>query len=97
MTVSNTPPEGLVEHVKTLAAEDDDLTSEQVNRVIVAYQSVYDGEPVGTVRVDRTTGAVAQRDVIDGVHKWRVLTPGADPHFDTRPSLPDWDLVIQGE
>jgi hypothetical protein len=91
---SNTPSAELVAHVQALVG--DDVTAEQVNRVIVAYHAAHDGEPVGTVRMNPVTSEVAQRVDMDGVHKWRVLGVDGTLGFDTRPTLPDWDLVTSG-
>jgi len=88
---SNTPPNALVAHVQALVG-DDDLSEEQVSRVIVAYQAVYSGAPVGTVMLNPGTGDVAKRVAVQGVHKWHVI--GDDGvSFDTRPDLEGWDVV----
>lgn len=91
---SNTPSPELVAHVQALVG--DEVSEEQVNRVIVAYQAAHDGEPVGTVRINPVTNELAQRIDVDGVHKWRVLGVDGTLGFDTRPTLPDWDLVTPG-
>ncbi|QZT61234.1 hypothetical protein [Mycolicibacterium austroafricanum] len=88
---SNTPSAELVSHVKSLVG-DEDLSSEQVNRVIVAYQAVYAGAELGTVMMNPKTGAIAKRVDVDGVHKWQVLDDGG-MSFDTRPTLDGWELV----
>ena len=88
---SNTPSLELVKHVNALLPEDG-LTDEQVNRVIVAYQAVHEGAPIGTVMLDPVSGDVAKRVVIDGVHKWQVISEGG-LKFDTRPVLEGWVSV----
>ncbi len=91
---SNTPPNALVSHVQSLVG--DDVSEDQINRVIVAYQAVYAGAPVGTVMINPETGDVARRVAADGVHKWQVI--GADGvSFDTRPDLEGWDVVRRPE
>lgn len=112
MRVSNTPPAGLVEHVTNLTLDEhlterlkectDDaeavkMVAELVNRAIVNYQAVHDGESLNTVRMCPNTGKVAQRVAIEGVHKWQVMNPDGSIGYDTRPELTDWDLIRQGE
>lgn len=88
---SNTPTKTLVARVKTLVG-DDELTTEQINRVIVAYQNVFAGAEVGTVMMHPDTGAIAKRVAVDGVHKWQILSDGGTV-FDTRPTLEGWDEI----
>ena len=89
---SNTPAAQLVKHVKTLMG--DELSEEQINRVIVAYKATFEGAAVGTVMMNPDTGAVAKRVDVDGVHKWQVLGDNG-MSFDMRPDLPGWDVVRQ--
>lgn len=92
--MSNTPSPELVSHVNALVA-DEELTDEQVNRVIVAYLAVHSGEPVGTVV--RQGSTLAQRIDQDGVHIWRVMNSDGSLTFDTRPTLEGWDVVSRPE
>lgn len=89
---SNTPSAELVAQVKAIVG-DDALTVEQVNSVIVAYQAAHAGAEVGTVAINPTTGAVAKRVSVDGVHKWRVLDDDGGVSFDARPELDGWDVA----
>lgn len=90
---SNTPSPQLVSYVT--ASLGDGLTEEQVNRVIVAYQTASAGAPLGTVMIHPDTGVVAKRVNVDGVHKWQIVDDGT-LQFDERPTLDGWDLLKQG-
>ena len=72
---------------------DSNVTAEQVNSVLAAWQHVQQGEPVGTVRRDPTTGAVGHRIDIGGVQQWHVSQPNGEIYNDLQPSLP-WPMMV---
>lgn len=87
---SNTPSNALVERVRALL-DDEEVSEDQINRVIVAYEAAHSGDPVGTVLLNPETGATARRVSVDGVHKWRV--DDGEVSWDTRPTLEGWTVV----
>lgn len=90
---SNTPSPELVAHVKLLVG-DEELSDEQINRVIVCYHAALDGEPIGTSFIHEETGAIAKRMTIDGVPKWQISDE--EVTFDTRSTfegVEGWTLV----
>lgn len=109
MRVSNTPNDGMVQYITDAALDAKTkadlvecdcpdkaakIVKEVVNRSIVAYQTIHEGEPLGTVRRNKETGDVAQRVDIDGIHKWQVMYARGGNGYDMRRSLPDWELVF---
>lgn len=68
----------------------DSITDEQVNTVLAALNHVRGGDPVGSIRFNPKTGAVAHRVEIDGVIQWRVTAPDGSAYNDLQPVLPDW-------
>lgn len=82
--------------VSTVSSQLPDLTDEQVQQVIQAWNAVRAGEPVGTVKVCPTTGNVAHRVSIDGIHMWQITTPDGQQWRDTVPTLP-WDCIREVE
>lgn len=104
---TNTPSPGLVEHVAAMSVAAEDkaamvecdcpekaqrLAEQLVNRAIVAYTAIYEGEELGTVRRS-ATGDIAQRVDVDGLHQWQVMYAKGGFGFDKRPSLPDWEDI----
>ena len=73
-----------------------DLTEAQVSSVLEAWNAVKEGDPVGTVRRDEDTGAIAHRVDADGVHLWRVSTPDGAQHNDMQATL-SWPVLHQPE
>jgi hypothetical protein len=67
----------------------DTVTAEQVSSVLDALNAARDGDPVGTVRRDPDSGAVAHRVDAAGVHMWRVSQPDGGQYNDMRPAF-DW-------
>lgn len=80
--------------VSTVADQIPDMTPEQVQQVIQAWNAVRTGDPVGTVRKCSETGNVAHRVSVDGIHMWRVTTPDGQQWNDMVPTLP-WDCIVE--
>lgn len=74
----------------------EDFTDEQVNMVLAAWNAARAGDPVGTVKRDPGTGAVAHRVDADGVHMWKVTAPDGTQYNDMQPTLP-WESIIEVE
>jgi hypothetical protein len=68
----------------------DSITDEQVANVLAALNHVRGGDPVGAIRFDPKTRAVAHRVEIDGVIQWRVTTPDGATYNDLQPILVEW-------
>lgn len=69
-----------------------DVTPEQVASVLVAWNNIHEGDPVGMVRRDPETGAIAMRADDNGVHVWRVNMPNGEQYNDMQPTLP-WPVL----
>ena len=79
------------EVVTTVSDQLADITPEQVEAVMNAWNLVRQGDPVGTVRRSEQ-GEVAHRVSVDGVHLWRVSDVNGVTWSDTAPSL-GWPVV----
>ena len=73
----------------------DDLTEDQVRRVLAAREMVHSGSPVGTVMRDPKTGAVGTRITQDGVPVWQVTAPDGQ-WVDMQPTLVGWTQLFDG-
>src|SRR6516162_29854 len=77
----------IVKHITKALGEDSDLTEEHVLKVLDLWNKARAGDPVGTVRKDPATGAVAHRVNADGVHIWRISQPDGYQYNDMQPTL----------
>lgn len=77
--------------VSTISDQLTDITPEQVEQVMNAWNLVRQGDPVGTVRRS-ADGQVAHRVSVDGVHLWRVSDSAGVTWSDTAPSL-GWPII----
>lgn len=87
-----TPPmleDATLEQIAQVASEADvPLTKNQAAAVIAAYHNVLDGDPVGTMRKDPETGAVALKVIDNGLMIWRISCKDGTFYNDTQPTLP---------
>lgn len=99
--MSETPTEppvlenATLEQIAQVASEDSEepLTSNQAARLIAAYHHVVSGDPVGTMRKDPETGAIALKTMApDGMMIWRVNVPDGTQYNDLQPTLP-WPIL----
>lgn len=76
--------------VTQIAKGVDGVSEGQVAAILAAWNQARDGESVGTVRRDPTTGKVYVRVDCDGLHQWRVVDPenGASNEFDMESTKP---------
>lgn len=81
------------EVVSTISDQLTDITPEQVEQVMNAWNLVRQGDPVGTVRRSET-GQVAHRVSVDGVHLWRVADADGTTWSDTAPTL-GWPTIYE--
>lgn len=87
-----TQPAGL-EMIANLASEESEaITPNQVAAVIAAYHAMQEGDPLGAIRRDPQTGAVALRVEENGFHLWRINAPNGEHWNDTQPTLP-WPKI----
>jgi hypothetical protein len=88
------PENATLDQIAHLAAEKGEtITRNQVSAVLAAYINVMEGDPVGMVRRDSETGALAVRVNADGVHMWRVSNPTTGEQYnDMQPTL-DWPEI----
>lgn len=84
----------LLEQIASIASEEhESLTGKQAAAIIAAYHNVMDGDPVGTMRRDPETGAVALKVAAsDGLLMWRVNVPDGSQYSDLAPTLP-WPVL----
>lgn len=87
-----TDPVAHPEIVHHIANQVEDLTPEQVHAVLAAWNHVREGDPVGVVRRDEATGAIAHRVDDHGVHIWRISAPDGDQYNDLEPTLA-WPVI----
>lgn len=80
--------------VATVSDQIPDMTAEQVQAVLTAWNAVRQGDPLGTVRRDDDTGKLAHRVAVDGVHLWRVTGPDGEQYNDMAPTLP-WPAIYE--
>jgi hypothetical protein len=90
------PEDSVLEQIAQVASEPEQtLTRNHVAAVLAAYSNVMGGDPIGTVRRDPETGALALRVKADGLHMWRVSVPDGTQYNDLQPTLP-WPLLPIG-
>lgn len=77
--------------IKSLAA----ATGQDVAavRAIVMAMDTQQGEAVGTVRVDPSTGAIAHRVMDRDVAKWLISHPTTGISYEMAPTKHDWELL----
>lgn len=78
--------------IQTVSGQLPDLTDDQVQQVIQAWNAVRQGDPIGTVRFEAETGRVAHRVSVDGVHLWRITGPDGEQYNDMVPTMA-WELL----
>ena len=84
-----------LEQIASLATEPDaehPLTANEAAAVIAAYHNVTAGDPVGTMRRDPETGAIALKVNSEGLLMWRVSVPDGSQYNDLQPTL-DWPKI----
>ncbi|MUL44457.1 hypothetical protein FZI85_17180 [Mycobacterium sp. CBMA293] len=70
---------------------------EQTVRTMLTAMDQQAGEPIGTVRKDPATGAVAHRVKDRDVPKWRISHPINGMTYEMTPTKTDWTLVSSPE
>lgn len=80
--------------ISTVSNQLPDMTDEQVQQVIQAWNAVRQGDPVGTVRRNPETRQVAHRVSVDGVHLWRVSAESGEQYNDMVPTMP-WPVIVE--
>jgi len=98
MSVPIEPPvleKAQLEQIASVASEEggEPLTGNQAAALIAAYHNVISGDPVGTMRRDPETGAIALK-VQDpgGLMLWRISVPDGTQYNDLQPTL-TWPLL----
>jgi hypothetical protein len=82
------------EIVHHISKQLDDLDPDQIRAVLAAWNNVREGDPVGTVRRQAETGAVAHRVDAAGIHLWRVSLPNGEQYNDMQPVL-NWPVIVE--
>jgi hypothetical protein len=91
------PDQTALERIAQIASETDaPLSANQVAAVLAAFNHVLGGDPVGTMRRDQESGAVALRMNADGLHLWRINHPNGDYYNDLAPTLA-WPVLHEPE
>lgn len=73
--------------VSTVSSQLPDLTDDQVQAVLQAWNRARAGDPLGTIRYDAQTKKLAHRVSVDGVHLWRVTGEDGEQYNDHTPTL----------
>ena len=72
---------------------DFDITADQVGNVMATFWTLSEGDPVGTIRRDPETGAIATRVEDSGMQLWHVIVPlTGEQYNDLQPRLP-WPVL----
>lgn len=80
--------------VGVISAQVEEVTDAQVERVLTALNSVYEGPPVGTIMQNVETGEVAHRVSQEGVITWRVTGTNGEVWGAHPPNLPgNWTTL----
>ena len=79
--------------IAEISAQCPDVSTEHVAMVVTAWNAIINGDPVGTVKKDPGTGALALRVSESGVHKWRVTGSDGTTWSDLQPTLPGWESL----
>jgi hypothetical protein len=88
------PPDVTLDQIAQLASEKDKpITRNQVSAVLSAYINVMAGDPIGTMRKDDATGAIAMRVNANGVHMWRVNNPTTGEQYNDMQGTLDWPEI----
>jgi hypothetical protein len=64
----------------------------EVDAVLTAYNTIQQGDPVGTIRRG-PEGETAVRVTVEGVPQWGVVG-GEGFYYDTQ--TPDWPIIVEG-
>lgn len=87
------PEDPTLEQIAQVASEaDTPITRNQVAAVLAAYRNIMSGDPIGTIRRDPESGAMAMRVSDNGLQLWRVNAPDGSQYNDLQPHLP-WPIV----
>ena len=87
------PDDNTLQQIADVASEQSAaITVPQVAAVLAAYKAILEGDPLGTMRRDPDTGAIAIRVIDNGLHIWRVTPHDAPVYNDLQPTLP-WPKV----
>ena len=73
-----------------------DVSEQQVAAVLTTWNNIQDGDPLGTVRRETSTGNIAHRVAQDGVHMWHITAPDGSRWNDLSPTL-TWPVIHQPE
>lgn len=76
--------------VATISAQCPEVTDEHVAMVLEAWNTVLNGEPVGTIKLDPESGNLARRVNENGIHQWKITAPDGGMWSDMSPTLPGW-------
>jgi len=79
-----------------IAAAVEGVTAEQVSQVAAGLNlALAAGDPEYTIRINASTGQVAQRVNVGGWLRWRITNPDGTQEWHIDPTLPnpeDWTL-----
>lgn len=85
-----TPVEITPTVVHTISDQCPEVTDEHVAMVLEAWNTVLSGEPVGTIKLDPSTGNLARRVSENGIHQWKITAPDGGQWSDLQPTLAGW-------
>ena len=70
----------------------DSISAAQIQTVLSAFNTIQAGDPLGMVRRDSVSGAIATRVAQNGVQMWRVNLPDGSSYSHLQPTL-TWDAI----
>ena len=79
--------------VEAISAQLPTVTEEHVAMVLDAWNTVVNGDPVGTIVTDPATGRVAVRVSANGIHQWQVTNVDGSVLTDLTPTLAGWTYI----
>lgn len=82
--------------VASISEQCPEVSDEHVAMVLSAWNTVLEGEPLGTIKLDPATGNLARRVSENGIHQWKITAPDGGMWSDLQPTLPGWNVLSSG-
>ena len=79
--------------VVAISSQLPEVTDEQVAMVFDAWNTIVNGDPLGTILSDPDTGSIAMRVAAFGIHQWQITDTQGGTTVDRSPTLPGWTVL----
>ena len=83
--------------VQALSRQVSGVTEEQIKSVLLAWDVIRNGSPVGTIMFNPADKAVAYRVSEDGFPLWSVAQLDGTTYRDLSPTLVGWEILRNGD